>query len=372
MAVKTAQLGIEVAVDVAGVDAAFESAGSSAKGMADDIKSAASDADTAASRLDGVASSAENMDDKAGKATGALGALSSGFELVGAEKYAGALQGAALATDFMSGAGQALTLVMELESVAKAKAVVQTVAHTAATKAASAASKVAAAGQWALNAALAANPVGLVVVAVAALVAGLVLAYKKSETFRSVVKGAMSAVRAAVDPVIKVVTSLADWVGSKVPGSASSMKEKVVPLIKLAFLPITLQITVIKELIEFARDKVPAAFESMKNKAAPYINAVLTPIEKVKSAVDNLLDAIANIDLPDLPDLNPFSRTAGGKAGAVAETRAGTSATGGDLGQLIALLIALLSRPAVQVNALDIGQLIKLLRRNGYVIGKAT
>lgn len=44
------------------------------------------------------------------------------------------------------------------------------------------------AAQWLLNAALTANPIGLVVVGIAALVAGLVLAYKKSETFREMIQ----------------------------------------------------------------------------------------------------------------------------------------------------------------------------------------
>jgi len=51
-----------------------------------------------------------------------------------------------------------------------------------------------AAGQWVLNAALAANPIGLVVVAIAALVAGLVVAYQQSETFRNVVDMALQGV----------------------------------------------------------------------------------------------------------------------------------------------------------------------------------
>jgi phage-related minor tail protein len=43
------------------------------------------------------------------------------------------------------------------------------------------------AAQWLLNIALTANPIGLVVIAIAALVAGIVLAYRNSETFRQVV-----------------------------------------------------------------------------------------------------------------------------------------------------------------------------------------
>lgn len=49
----------------------------------------------------------------------------------------------------------------------------------------------------AFNLMLAANPIGLVVVAIALLAAGLVLAYKKSDTFRTVVDKAFSAVSSA-------------------------------------------------------------------------------------------------------------------------------------------------------------------------------
>ncbi len=51
--------------------------------------------------------------------------------------------------------------------------------------------KLQAAAQWLLNAAMTANPIGIVIVAIAALVAGFVLAYQKSETFRNIVDGAV-------------------------------------------------------------------------------------------------------------------------------------------------------------------------------------
>lgn len=49
---------------------------------------------------------------------------------------------------------------------------------------------------WAFNLALAANPIGLVVIAIAALVAGLIYAYKNSETFRKIVDAAFRGVAA--------------------------------------------------------------------------------------------------------------------------------------------------------------------------------
>lgn len=57
--------------------------------------------------------------------------------------------------------------------------------------------KVYTAVQTALNIVLSANPIGLVIIAIAALVAGLIIAYKNSETFRNVVQTAFRAIGAA-------------------------------------------------------------------------------------------------------------------------------------------------------------------------------
>lgn len=61
--------------------------------------------------------------------------------------------------------------------------------------------------QRGLNAALRANPIGIVITVLAALAAGLIYAYKKSETFRNIVNGVFKAVGKAVefmwDKVIK-------------------------------------------------------------------------------------------------------------------------------------------------------------------------
>jgi hypothetical protein len=51
--------------------------------------------------------------------------------------------------------------------------------------------------QWLLNVALDANPIGLVIIAIAALVAGIILAWKHSETFRAIVLAVWDAIKAA-------------------------------------------------------------------------------------------------------------------------------------------------------------------------------
>jgi hypothetical protein len=49
--------------------------------------------------------------------------------------------------------------------------------------------------QWLMNAALTANPIGIVIALVAALAAGLVIAYQKSDTFRTIVQAAWKGVQ---------------------------------------------------------------------------------------------------------------------------------------------------------------------------------
>ena len=62
--------------------------------------------------------------------------------------------------------------------------------------------------QWLLNAALTANPIGLVVVAIAALVAGIVLAYQKSDAFRAIVDAVARVLR---DVLLWVIQRLIDY-----------------------------------------------------------------------------------------------------------------------------------------------------------------
>lgn len=59
--------------------------------------------------------------------------------------------------------------------------------------------------QWLLNAALTANPIGILVVAIGALVAGLIIAYKKSDTFRAIVNAAFGAITDAARTLWRIV-----------------------------------------------------------------------------------------------------------------------------------------------------------------------
>jgi len=60
---------------------------------------------------------------------------------------------------------------------------------------------IATAAQWLLNIAMGANPIGLIVLAIVALVTALVLAYQNSETFRNIVNGLFAALVSGVQAV---------------------------------------------------------------------------------------------------------------------------------------------------------------------------
>ena len=197
-----------------------------------DAKGLEQAADKAERGLRTVSDRAENLDDKSSKATDSLGALSSGFELVGLDKYATGLQSVALATDFMSGVGTGLNLVMNLSAVQFIRAKVAALAYAVQQKAIAIATKTWTAVQWLLNAALTANPIGLVVLAIVALIAIIILAWKRSDTFRAIVTKAFSAVLAAASAVGRFFSGTLwpgiKWVWDKISGGAVAAKNGVV------------------------------------------------------------------------------------------------------------------------------------------------
>lgn len=88
--------------------------------------------------------------------------------------------------------------------------------------------------QGILNVLLAANPIGLVVVAVAALAAGLIYAYKNSETFRNIVNGAFEKVKETGAQVWEFIRpgfeKMSDFLGTILPEAAAFLSEAITGL----------------------------------------------------------------------------------------------------------------------------------------------
>lgn len=83
----------------------------------------------------------------------------------------------------------------------RAREAIATAASRAATVAMAVAQRAAAAGQWLLNAAMSANPIGLVIAAIAALVAGLVWFFTQTEVGKNIVAAAWSGIQIAMSAV---------------------------------------------------------------------------------------------------------------------------------------------------------------------------
>jgi hypothetical protein len=88
------------------------------------------------------------------------------------------------------------------------------VVSRAAMLAGAAASGVMTAAQWALNVALDANPIGLVVIAIAALVSGVVLAYQHVDWFR-----------AGVNAIWQALKDFAGWIGGVWKGAMQALSD---------------------------------------------------------------------------------------------------------------------------------------------------
>jgi len=111
---------------------------------------------------------------------------------------AGVIGGLALAVMAVNAAMAVNTALTTAASAAKAIYVAITGTQTAATEAATVA-------QTGLNASLLANPITLIVLGIAALVAALVIAYKKFEGFRNVVDAVFGFIKTAVSGSIDVI-----------------------------------------------------------------------------------------------------------------------------------------------------------------------
>lgn len=319
-------------VTTAKVDA-FDDVSASAADMAGKVDSASRSIDTSASRIDRAADASDNLASKSSQATGGLGALASGMELVGAEKYGIALQTAALATDFFSGVGDIANLVLNSQAAEFIKAKAATIGHTIATGAQTAATTAQTVAQKALNLAMKANPIGLVITAAALLVAGFVLLYKKSETFREGVQKAGKVGKAALGFVVDRGEDLIDlfgdvlgWVESKIPGGFGTLKNLAVRYMDLVLLPW-------RTLFRLAGDvregigKVPEVIGDLKDKVVSVGGVILSPFRELRDFisdvigyVDDLLDKLddlkdkASFDIPGIDLLRTAGRPGAGAA----------------------------------------------------------
>lgn len=279
---------------VASMDAAraeVSSMGDAVRGLGTDASTAGDQARNASVNFDGIAESSDNVASKSSQAAGAMGDLAGGLEAVGLTGAATALEGVALGSQVAAGAGDALNLVSE---TAAGKFIVQTaatVAHRTATIAGAAATGAMTVAQGALNLVMAANPVVLVVIALAALAAGLVLAYKNSETFRNIVDGAFTKARDVVQAAAGAVEDIIGWF-KDLPGEAREAWEAVSKAVQDK---IDTAIGVVQDLVDLVTNGPADAVAAVSGA----FTSMFAPIQTALGWVEDLFNKLTN--LPDLP-----------------------------------------------------------------------
>jgi phage-related protein len=172
--------------------------------------------------------------------------------------------------------------------------------------------------QRALNLALASNPIGLVIVAVAALAAGLVIAYQKSATFRAICAAALDAVEVAARAVVSAFQALL--------GAAQSAFNWVTAHWKVAlfaFGPLGAAISLIASNFDAIKNAAEAAFGAITSGVGAAISAIRSAI----SWVDSLLDKISRIHVPHIPGLGSIGLSAPGTPAAASRAPGTTSTT---------------------------------------------
>ncbi|CED90625.1 tape measure protein [Actinomyces succiniciruminis] len=145
--------------------------------------------------------------------------------------------------------------------------------------------------QGLLNVALNANPIGLVIIALTALAAGIAVAWQKSETFRTVVTTAFEAVKGAISTVV-------DWVtGTVVPAVQGFWENTVKPVIekvKSAISTVAEFISgTVAPAIQTAIDTIGNIFSWLYNTIVkPVWTAIRTIIQIVSTAIAIVVAAV--------------------------------------------------------------------------------
>jgi hypothetical protein len=227
---------------------------------------------------------------------GASRVLGAFFVLMGANQ--------ALKVVGLGGAVQELGGFMVSLATSAGRAAVAEKAHafwtgveTAAAKVAAGAARAWAGAQWLLNAALDANPLGLFIIGIAAVAAGLVIAYRRSETFRNIVQGALDGVSGAAQAVVRWFRrSFVPFFTDTIPGAFAATKRWVTRNWPTILAVITGPIGLATLFITRHWDTITAAFQDAKDWVvgrfkrawADVQGVVLTPVRAARDTIRDI------------------------------------------------------------------------------------
>ncbi|WP_062208849.1 hypothetical protein [Demequina oxidasica] len=267
----------------------FSKAVGGAKG---DLGNLGTEADKASRKIDGIGDSvAENADTVASKGSQIGGALSGIGDVLSnstnpALKTMGAsMVGVGAGIQFLADSGDLVNGVVE---TFKNFEIVQ--------KAQSLATKVATGVQAAFNAVMAANPIALIVLAVAALVAGLVLFFTKTEAGQKIWQAFTDFLGTAVDKIKTFFTETIPTAFQKVSDKATEVKDWIVTKFTAAVdwlkgLPGRI-VTAVGDLFGTIKDKAVAAKDWVVEKFLALVTWYVSLPGRIARAVGDLFSAV--------------------------------------------------------------------------------
>lgn len=241
-------------------------------------------AQDAGRKFDGMADGADEVASKGAQAAGALSGLGDliGGQLGGAMVVAGTgMQAAADAGDLLNAAVEGGgKLVKKAAGFARSLGRAETYA--------AAAKKASAVAQRVLNAAMRANPIGLVVTAIILLVTAIVILWKKNKTFRKIVLAVWGAIKKAAGAVW-------DWIKNKIVKNVVAFVTSVPKRIKALKAKMLASWTAIKS-------KVRETWDAIKNKIADVWRGIVegvrdritAVVERVRGLKDKVQNALSN------------------------------------------------------------------------------
>ncbi|WP_078290666.1 phage tail protein [Mycobacterium sp. D16R24] len=262
----------------------------------------------------GLSKASERVTAVTGAITGRIGevsgALTTAKDLIGGDDAWGAG-----ALDTMNNAlGTATPLLEGMNAAA--------ILASAGANAVAFASKAAAAAQRLWNLAMTANPIGLIVVAVGALVAGIIYAYQHSDRFRAIVDAAWKAIKIAAEAVVKWFMDTAwpmlkrvwegigdgwNWLVSKASEVWTGVREKFTGMVDF-----------VKGLPGAITNAAKGMWDGLKNGLVAVLNWIG---DKWNAVADTLSIEVGGTKISAIPHMPKFGFDVGGYTGNVPVNR---------------------------------------------------
>lgn len=148
--------------------------------------------------------------------------------------------------------------------------------------------------QTALNVVLSLNPIGLIVIAVAALVAAFVIAYKKSETFRNVINKVWESIKIAFFAVMNFFTTTVPAVFNNIVGFIKQWG----PIFLLAIMgPVGLVVGLVIKYWDEIKTWTVNTWNNIVNRVSTAATSIWTKISNIWNQITGFLKGINLFDI---------------------------------------------------------------------------